>query len=545
VITTKTGAFYPAIPPYHAAQKLHGLLIDEDPLSTIDPQTCNIPQGSSVDFVKMLNLLWQVKSFDVATQWDFNTPPEIENSTVTYYPSKSGQSTQENVTLIDPKLEEDPENPTGPQIPTNPWRDIALGLVFGNVAFVETSYPEDRDEARTQLRETYGDFYAEPFRIVTIKSESPYPQERDNLVEDFNFYFQDWTNRTQAILDKLQGNTTAGGLKWIAEMERHLEVIPEIKTEFENQYLTPLIAAMDATFAAQGNSDPNFTLASTAKSQNFELRNAITRQEDIELFELYRGFEQGLDFLGWHYQRRFGIECFASQRGFELQKYSMANVSGSGVFPCGFYFETVAAEYLSAILLTEKQEFRWILESTTEYEYPTKFGETISTGNTTATKTLEFQSSLIGTDATRVRKEALNMFGGGSVGGGLFSEFENPYPDQILGVDAQFGVLYNAQTGQPQEVDDPESYGAEADESVYAGPYFSGRDWSGARDFFANISDALIAARETETAQIGMFRFKSADDDVIYETPIYGNPFIWTQHDITFKVKSLWNDPAP
>jgi hypothetical protein len=536
VITTKTGAFYPAIPPYHAAQKLHGLLIDEDSLSTIDPQTCNIPQGSSVDFVKMLNLLWQVKSFDVTTEWDFNTPPEIENSTVTYYPSKSGQGTQENVTLIDPKLGTDPENPTGPQIPTNPWRDIALGLVVGNIAFVETPYPADRDEARTRLRETYGGLYAEPFRIVTIKSELPYPQERDNLVDDFNFYFQDWTERTQAILDKLQGNTTAGGLKWIAEMQRHLEVIPEIKTEFENQYLTPLITAMDATFASQGNADPGFQLATNAKNQSFFYRNAITRQEDIELFELYRGFEQGLEFLGWHYQRRFGVECFASQRGFN---------SESGVFPCGFYFETVAAEYLSAILLTEKQEFRWMLESTTEYEYPTKFGETISTANTTATKTLEFQSSLIGTDATRVRKEALNMFGGGSVSGGAFSELENPPPSEPLWVTAGFTNLYNAQTGQPQEVDDPESYGAEADEYVYAGPYFSGRNWNGARDFFANISSALISARETEPAQIGTFRFKSADDDVIYETPIYGNPFIWTQHDITFKVKSLWNDPAP
>jgi hypothetical protein len=137
------------------------------------------------------------------------------------------------------------------------------------------------------------------------------------------------------------------------------------------------------------------------------------------------------------------------------------------------------------------------------------------------------------------------MFGGGSVSGGAFSELENPLPSEILGVSAAFVNLYNAQTGQPQEVDDPESYGAEADQYVYAGPYFSGRNWNGARDFFANISSALITARETETAQIGTFRFKSADDDVIYETPIYGNPFIWTQHDITFKVKTLWNDPTP
>lgn len=545
MITTQTGAFYPAIPPYYASQKLHDVLIGEDELAYVRPQVCNIPQGSSVDFVKMLNIFWQVKTFDAIIDWDFAEPPVIEDAVTTYAPSKNGQITIEDIPLIDPQLEPDPQNPSGPQIPTNPWRDVALGLVVGNLKLVETPYDEDRDQARADVRATYS-FNTAPTEFeYVIKSESPYQTERTALVSDFDFYFADWTTRTQATLDSLAGNQSDVAQKWTTDLTRQLSAIPVIKTTFENTHLNPILAAMDASYASQGNADYGFLLASEAKARSMQFRNAVTREEDLEMFDLLKGFERGYKFLPWHYQRRFGAESLPVQRGFD---------SAPTKFPCGFYFEEVAQKYIATILLRPitNSGLGWITQASIPYTASKKTCDTVGTVSRFAKKSLSYSVlySPIGTDQTRVKKEKDQIFADGEVWGGQFTNCTGEgLPEGTFEYQAGFLEVYDVNgdainAGDPPDINEA-AQSEEANTYVYSGPYFSGRNYDGVAAFFADVAQGIKSVFETEIDQVGVFRFKSADDDVIDEFPIYGNPAIWTKFDITYKVKSRWDDPAP
>ena len=121
----KTGAFTPVIPPYYIGQKLHALKIGNDQQSVIDPQTCDLPEET---FTQVLNLFWQVKTFDVTVDWVFNDPPDLNDAVITYKPSKVGSQTETDVPLINPILQPDPEDPEAPVGPSSPCKIQAYPL---------------------------------------------------------------------------------------------------------------------------------------------------------------------------------------------------------------------------------------------------------------------------------------------------------------------------------------------------------------------------------------------------------------------------------
>jgi len=551
--TLKTGAFTPVIPPYYIAQKLHSLTLNNDVLSIVDPQTCDLPDAN---FSTILNLFWQVKNFDVTIEWNFNEPPEINNAQIEYFPSKQGSQTQVDVPLIDPILQPDPEDPEADLIPTNPYRDLATGLVFGNVKLVETPYPENRNDAREAVRATYNIFtHSNDFTFKTT-STSAYLQERGALQGDFNTYFLQWTQRVQTKLNELQGKTDAKSLIWIADLQRQLQAIPGIKQQFSDDYITPWIEAMDYDYYTVNQSnDEGFAIASLAKSYNLIMQLAVLREEDLEMFELLGGFKNELDFLQAHYLKRFGVDCLPVRRGFESRALK---------FPCGFYYDEISQKYKSTavvlpfIEVSSYDQFGWKSEVVQNYTASSKICQSVGTVSRTAQKSLSFfplynglsgvQSTCLGLDNSRVRDADEAVIGDGTVYGGQFALC--PPEDgtsEILTVQLQYAQAWNTKgesidPGTPQNFSE---YSPEANQYVYSGPYFFGQSYDAAAQYFADISNAVLTIKNGANAEVGMLRFVNKTDDVIFEAPIFGNSVVWEKFDVTYKIKTLWEDLVP
>jgi hypothetical protein len=552
--TLKTGAFTPVIPPYYIGQKLHSLTVGNDALSIIDPQTCDLPDAF---FSKILNLFWQVKTFDVTVEWTFNDPPEINDAQVSYFPSKTGTQTEADVPLINPILQPNPEDPEGDQIPTNPYRDLPTGLVFGNVKFVETPYLEDRDAARQAVRETYDIFtHSSDFTLKTT-SASAYLAERGALEGNFNIYFFDWTQRVQQKLNQFQGKTDDRSLIWIADLQRQLQVIPDIKERFLQDHITPWITSLDYSYYVVNQSnDEGFAIATLAKSYDLIMKMAVLREEDLEMFELSGGFKAGLDFLQAHYLKRFGVDCLPVRRGFD---------SKPSRFPCGFYFDTVAQKYKSTAVILPfidvpgYTNFGWKSEVQEEYTASSKICESVGTVNRIATKSISFyplyngltgvQSTCLGLDVTRVRNADESVIGTGTVYGGQFANcpLEPGGVSEIYTISMNYEAAWNSkgESIDPGPAPDFNQYSPEANGYVYSGPYFSGNSYDQAGQYFADIANAVATIKQAGNAEVGMLRFKNQADDLIFEAPIFGNVAAWEKFDVTYKIKTLWQDTVP
>ena len=135
-ITLKTGAMIPAIPPSWSATKLHDI--------NIAPETKILPASGTitgVDFLELLNLMWQIKTFDLectATLED----PDFGGDFI-FSPQKTQTITVEDVAIFE-------------QLDTNndpsPLTDLETAPALARLKFTETEYAEDRAEARQAIR---------------------------------------------------------------------------------------------------------------------------------------------------------------------------------------------------------------------------------------------------------------------------------------------------------------------------------------------------------------------------------------------------------
>ena len=549
----KTGAFTPVIPPYYIGQKLHTLKIGNDQQSVIDPQTCDLPEEA---FTKVLNLFWQVKTFDVTVDWVFNDPPDLNDAVITYKPSKVGSQTETDVPLINPILQPDPEDPEADPIATNPYRDLPTGLVFGNVKFVETPYSENRDAAREAVRQTYSIFTASDDFTLKTTSTAAYLTERGALADNFEVYFFDWTQRVQEKLSEFQGKTDEKSEIWIADLQRQLQVIPDIKEQFLADYITPWISSLDYQYYTVNQStDEGFLLASLAKNYDLIMRLAVLREEDLEMFELTGGFKTGLEFLQAHYIKRFGVDCLPVRRGFD---------SKPSRFPCGFYYDETLQKYKSTAVILPfidvagVDQFGWKAEVTENYTASKKICESVGTVNRIATKSISFtplyngltglQSTCLGLDLDRVRNADESVIGAGVVFGGEFAncpDVEGGTSD-VFQISMDYGQAWNTkgESIDPGPAPDYTSVSPEANGYVYSGPYFSGPSFDQAAQWFADIANAVGTIKNAGTAEVGMLRFKNKNDELIFEASIFGNVAAWDKFDVTYKVNTLWEDVA-
>jgi hypothetical protein len=538
----KTGAFTPVIPPFWAARKLHDVVF-ADVLTGINPAACNLPD---LDITVALNLFWQVKTYEVKTEWTFKDPPTIEDATPTYFPSKSGTVTKTGIPLINPRNVQDPEGDPEDQISTNPWRDNPIGVVTGNVDFVETAYPEDRDTARNNIRETYTLFTAPDSFQFFCSSTEPYLYERGQILQNFEVYFNEWTARVQAKLDTFINDQSTRGVLWAADLQRQLDAIPQIRIQFKNDYLDPTIEAYDYQYYTVNNGqDSNFILASEIKTYGLLIKNAVTREEDLEMFELLKGFEQKLNFISWHYLRRYGIECLPVRYAFQ---------SEAGEFPCGFYFDSVTGKYNATMTVLPKipaySNYGWRLDVEKPYTAQQRnFNGSISTVNRIAKKSLAFgpqNNTLLGLQIDRVRDLDPQLVGGGEVHGGNYFGYDEGGGEINATISLDYLQVFNdigdsIDPGEPSDFN--ELYGVEdANQYVYSGDYFSSPSYATATTFFADIANAVTELRNAGNGEVGKLRFVSKTDEIIYETPIFGNIGAWEKFDLTYKIETLWAD---
>jgi hypothetical protein len=538
----KTGAFTPVIPPFWTARKLHDVVF-EDPLTGIDPAACNLPD---LDINTALNLFWQVKTFDVTTEWTFQDPPTVQGATVAYFPSKSGMVTKTDVPLINPRNIQDPEGDPGDQIPSNPWRNNPIGLVTGNIDFVDAAYPENRDTAREAIRQTYVLTTAPDSFNFFCSSTQPYLYERGQILQNFEIYFSEWTARVQAKLDTFTGDDSARGVLWTADLQRQLAAIPQIRDRFKADYLDPIIESYDYQwYNVYNEQDPTFSLSSDIKFYDLLIKNAVAREEDLEMFELLKGFEQKLNFLSWHYLKRYGIECLPVRYSFQ---------SEAGEFPCGFYFDSITGKYNATMMILARipayNNFGWTLNFEKPYTaLQRNFNGTITTINRIARKSLAFgpaNHTFLGLDLERTRDVDPQLVGGGEVEGGNYFGYDDLGGEVSATVSLNYLQVFN-NIGDSVDPGAPSNFNeilgvTDANQYVYSGEYFPSQSYATATQFFQDIAAGILELRNAGNAEVGKFRFVSKTDEIIYETPIYGNIRAWTKFNVTYKIKSRWDD---
>lgn len=538
----KTGAFTPVIPPFWAARKLHAVFF-EDPLTGVDPAACNLPD---LDIKDALNLFWQIKTYDVTTEWEFKEAPTVEGSIITYTPSKTGTVTKVDVPLINPRNVQDPEGEPEDLIPTNPWRDNPIGLVTGNIDFVDTEYPTDRNAAREAVRQTYTIATVSGSFDFFCSSIEEYPYERAQFIQNFEVYFSEWTARVQSKLETFIEDTSPRGVLWTTDLQRQLLKIPEIYADFKIKYFEPTIARYDYEYYVTNNEqDFNFKIASEIKRYSLDLKNLIAIEEDLEMFDLLKGFEQRLNFLSWHYLKRYGVECLPVRYSFQ---------SESGEFPCGFYFDSVAGKYNATMTVLPNipgySDYGWKL--TVEKPYialQRNFSGSITNINRIAKKSLTFKPAnrtFLGLELERTRDIDPQLIATGEVHGGNYFGYDEEGGEISGTISLSYEEAFD-EIGDQIDLGDPPDFNTilqdpNANDYVYSGDYFSPLSFAGAIGFFQDIATAVQDLKVAGNEEIGKLKFVSKEDELIYETPIFGNIGAWEKFNVTYKIKKRWDE---
>lgn len=615
-IKLHTGAFGNALPPYWAARKLHDVYVEYKsanqhdgeiepdqlprPATFVyhDPTACSLP---SIDPQKLLNLMWQVKSYEMKVDWELKTPTGFGNESnfgepvpqVTYLNGKSGTYTLDEIALVSSD---------------NFFSDDPMGVAVGNIYKTTIEYNPDPDIARQQIRDEidYNFYYASigPKRIFC--SGESYTIQREQVFTNFEQYFAEWENRVVETINAFESVTTERGQKWYNDSIRQLNQIPVIKEMLLQYSLLPVIGDMDTFF--EEYKDKDWELSRKALRLDYFLKDLIAREEDLELFDLYGGFEYNLDFFSWSNIRRHGAECHSARHPFSADTIDPIQ------FPCGFFHDESQSVNPNKHLLLAKTKGTVILKPTfynfapgwkyTNYVNHTAkriLGEDVGIVNKTSWVEIKFSCSpvdgrtFLGTQYDRAVSTNF-FFDGMTYGGDYYTSYLDTEGTQVWvknTVNTTFDQFFktNGEAFFPDpppmsvfpnfsqaiaDYKDPECVGgANANEFIYSGPFmmwqgvFYGDFWlppspdpetglppcdyltpqepidpevdfSGTIEFFQQALDLAAEYANPIHLDVGMLRFQDQNGSTIYETPIQGNAKIWEKFDVTLTVKDYW-----
>lgn len=528
---TRTGAFFPIIPFNFAATELHSLLIDGDPLSNVLTKSSAL----KIEPSKLLNILWQVKKFNVITRWEFKEPGSIYGAIATYNPSKEGEHIEYDVYVTDPAFDT-----SDPPIPTNDWINEPIGFGIGNVKLTETPYPEDRNLARQQIRDSYGNVD----QVGTVYSSSEYPIERSNLIAQFNLSFQNWTDKVTALLAGLSTKPDEIYGSYKTDLQRQLEAIPNIKAANKYDLLDFPLEQFDEEYS-QNSEDPYFyaLIATNAKNQAQYIKDWVDREADLEMFELSGGFKKKYDFKRWHMVKKYGDKCHRVQNAVNSRVVGLPN---------GFYFDVAEGKLFASANLAPNPVFNLGWKYRFEETYTAFFngsGDDPVPITRLAYKELNFSAmsytdseNQIGLDVDRLYPNQTFVYGAGSVMGGEYHQDVEPY---TLDYEVKYGSFFNEDGDAIQNPNPPESFNtpeANKDSFVYSGPYFVGPDDSIAREFFSDFGQLARSFLEAENGPIGKFRIESFNETLIDEVPIYGPQAIYQDLTIILRVAERYDN---
>lgn len=533
----KTGAFMPVIPPTWAAKKLHDLYPT--------PEIKILPNSDAFlneDFYTFLNLMWQVKTFDIefsATLAD----PDFGDETQ-FVPQKTQTITLQDVAIFDKK---DGPNETS-LLANNP-----LAPALARVKFVATPYSADRDAARSAIRQEFykinssaASKHSRP-RITRISNYATY---RTAIEADFESFFDDWTTETQNNYDTFSVIDTPRAEICAAEFQRQLEVIPDIKSTYQTK-VDQALAQLDAQFAATNN-DANGYTASNAILENFKIQTLLKAEKNLELFELARGFEHGLDFFQWHEIKENAAQCLPSLAGFSRNDTDVSNTTLKiACFPSGVFSENGETK-MTAFLEPAFGQARG--KYTFPYQVQTKYCEEEGTATKAGEKTVFYLggTSLLGGPPaaafTPGRTDGYRQaYGEGSAEGGTYGDCDGGALQTVIAYYKDFfDEDGNLKGSLPEFIDfnalNPDA--GDVNSVIYSG-LFEYNNWQPVIEFFQPLADKIKEINDAESVEVGKFRFADKSGATFIEMPIFANPYVFSAMDVTYKIKTLWQDPVP
>lgn len=535
-ITLKTGALVPAIPPSWTATNLHEINIAAE--TKILPASAAI---TGVDFFELLNLIWQIKTFDLECSATFADPDFGDE--FTFFPQKSQTISIQDVAIFEQKdLNNTP----------SPLTDLETAPALARLKFTASAYDEDRSAARESIRSQFPQKYNSPnastFSTAHVTPIADYQTYRAALIADFNTFFDDWTTETQNNFDAFQGVTSHRGTVCSQEFARQLSEIPDLKESYE-QKRSQVIANLDAAYALS-EGDPFGVVAKNAILENFKMQRLLKAEKGLQLFELARGFERQVDFFQWHEITANASQCLPSHAGFSVDDSKFSLLGKNACFPSGIYFandQVKMAAYLQPRFGESKGLYFF------SYQVQAKAaGEDQYTLTKTASKNVRYlgdESSFGGPPAVGLSAERAVGYqqaeGNGTIEGGVYYDTQGDaytvavnYTDlfdqngQLLGVFPEF-TNFNALF--PDEEADVNSI-------IYSGILTYG-SWQPAIEFFQPLADKLQEINEAESVEVGAFKVVDEDDTEFFTGPIFANPYIFEAYNVTYKIKTRWTGP--
>lgn len=536
-ITLKTGAMIPAIPPSWSATNLHDI--------NIAPETKILPASGAitgVDFLELLNLMWQIKTFDLectATLAD----PDFGDDFI-FLPQKTQTITIQDVAIFEQvDINNDP----------SPLTNLETAPALARLKFVDTEYAEDRSVARQAIRNQFSvkliTSKASEYSFPHITRISDFQTYRAALNSDFEAFFTEWTTETQENFDAFENNTSDRGVFCAEEYARQLAEIPDLKQAYEIKR-DQVLGQLDAAYAASNN-DPNGAVARSAILENFKMQQLLKAEKNLQLFELAHGFERQVDFFRWHEISANASLCLPSFAGFSIDDNQAYSQGKNASFPSGIFFDGTnnqMAAYIEPRFGTSKGTY------TFDYQVQAKnAGESPYTLTKTAEKVVQYlglKNADGGPPAVGLSTERAvgyrQAIGSGNLEGGVFIDADK-YTNTV-------GVTYADffdQDGQPKSPlpdfsdfnalypDEPEDINA----IVYSGILVYG-NWQPAIEFFQPVADKLKEINDAESVAVGVFKVLDEDDVEFFNGAIYANPYIFSEYNVTYKIKTRWTGPV-
>jgi hypothetical protein len=571
-VTIKTGAFGPIIPRELASQKPHDLYYDLDQTIKIVPDDFNIQKtsGTEIDGRMLLDLMWTVKTFDIKTTWECEDIGFLPN--VQFLNGQSGENTAFNVDIFNKEIQNGASGASGATgyapwltpLPETPWTNSPLIAAMKWTKYVLDPYPVNRDQARAQIRvnlQQFGSIGALGFGR-TIATYKDIDSQKDQLFENFDKEWEDWTNEITALKTFFENDFSIRGKLFKNDLERQLASIPELYPV----YVSIMYERLEVIESAWNNSQTEGQKRNAINEilqLELGLLEHIKSEKTLEMFELMGGFKNQVDFFSWNAGKLFSEFGFPREgfNGFPAVVNGREAATGAtGETSQRNKHKHDVAAYLQPIV---GGAFRSYEEYTTDVQIYDPFKDN-GEGNPPGGINIEqvampseiFFSPEIGSyqpfslSPTRISPYLFNLAATSTLTGGVAGNGSLAF---------EYGSFFNqkgesqwAQVVPPLTNFTPEVVGIDLPDGIddwntviYSGFLDYNAGYTSVTDFLDRTASKVrqFVDQSEIVGEVGKLRFLNETGGLIVEVPIYGSINIWKNVTIEYKINQRWDFP--
>jgi hypothetical protein len=571
----RCGAYWDAVPPFYAVNGLPPIPTSNyeknltasyydfvfnkyeasDPSKTLMPII--MPKSLA------LKLLWQVRSVTLKIEYE-NKTLNSDGFELNLYRAKSNNDpeysyieTSGPFKLTDSALDA--------LISSEKWATRDLKLPQGNIE-IRSIYPENRDQARNQERTNLGIVYH-----FNSSDYANYNTEKQNVIQAVDLE----ASKVASRINLMKSYADASNYKVLSnELERQLTSFPDgiskLKTSLQ-QTMTAIEEEYQKDVAGEYDDEGNeikapmpVELANNLYGKYLQKlansgTNAVNEEAALQFFDWNKGFSNQISF--------YSIKNFLTTRHNCTHRPPTIGGMFSGLFQAPDGKSCVAVIRLppSAVIAAESAETENYFVANKKINYKVKtlsktdensFEQEIDVESEIGFNSLLYYSSFssFANYAGAIKFEGA---GQGNLRSGSVSINEQNRNVNLYGFTVNYFDLINRYnenklTQQPEfptkyqeEKDQIELLTQEEKDILLSGPYFSSGDWENATNEFDSAANKLSQLKEiSETEEKGKIQFKDKNDNLLYETPLYGKRLIPVKNfKLTIKIYELNADP--